>query len=91
MVWSPANLGLLLYLALFGTVLAWVAYFYLLQHIEVVKVSFVGFVAPVIATFMGMIILGEHLPSTVYLGAALVLVGIFLADARRYLRLASGG
>ncbi|MCH8024345.1 MAG: DMT family transporter [Candidatus Marinimicrobia bacterium] len=87
MVWSPGNLGLLLYLALFGTVLAWVAYYYLLEHIEVVKVSFVGFISPVLAIFMGMLILGEHLPSTVYLGAALVLVGIFLADARRYLRL----
>lgn len=91
MVWSPLNIGIIFYLAVFGTVLAWVAFFYLLQHIEVVKLSFVGFIAPVIATFMGMIILGEVLPPTVFLGAFLVLFGIFLTDARRYLRLIIGG
>ena len=87
MVWSPLNIGVLIYLAIFGTVLAWVAYFYLLQRIEVVKLSFVGFIAPIIATFMGMLVLGEVLPLTVYVGAVIVLLGIFLTDARRYLQI----
>ncbi len=90
MVWSPLNLGIILFLAVFGTVLAWVAYFYLLEHMEVVKLSFVGFIAPVIAMFMGMIVLGELLPSTVFLGAFLVLFGIFITDARRYTRMLTG-
>ncbi len=85
MAWTPANLGLLLYLALFGTVIAWVAFFYLLEHMEVVKLSFVGFIAPLIAMFMGMLVLDEYLPPVVYLGAGLVLLGIFTSDARRYL------
>jgi drug/metabolite transporter (DMT)-like permease len=86
MIWSVKNIGIILYLAVFGTVLAWVAYFYLLERIEVVKLSFVGFIAPVIAMFMGMIVLGELLSPMVYTGAFLVLLGIFLADYRRYLR-----
>ena len=91
MIWSPLNVGIIIFLAVFGTVLAWVAFFYLLQHLEVVKLSFVGFIAPVIAMFMGLIVLGELLPSTVFLGAFLVLFGIFIADARRYLRMFMGG
>jgi drug/metabolite transporter (DMT)-like permease len=87
MIWSPLNIGIIIYLAVFGTVVAWVAYFYLLEHLEVVKLSFVGFIAPVIATFMGMIVLGEILPPTVYLGAFLVLFGIFVTDSRRFLRI----
>ena len=87
MIWSPRNIGIILYLALFGTVLAWVAYYYLLQHMTVVKLSFAGFIAPLIATFMGLIVLGEVLPPTVFLGGFLILSGIFLTDARRYLRL----
>ncbi|MFB0516962.1 MAG: DMT family transporter [Candidatus Neomarinimicrobiota bacterium] len=87
MVWSPLNIGIIFYLAIFGTVVAWVFYFYLLEHLEVVKLSFVGFIAPVIALFMGMIVLREILPPIVFLGAFLVLLGIFLADARRYLRI----
>ncbi len=90
MVWSALNIGIILYLAVFGTVLAWVSFFYLLQHLEVVKLSFVGFIAPVIALFMGMIVLGELLPSTVFLGAFLVLFGIFITDARRYTRMLAG-
>ena len=91
MVWSPRNIGIILYLALFGTVLAWVSYYYLLQHMTVVKLSFVGFIAPLIATFMGLIVLGEVLPPTVFLGGFLILLGIFLTDARRYLRLVRRG
>ena len=87
MVWSPLNIGIILFLAIFGTVLAWGFFFYLLQHIEVVKLSFVGFIAPIIAMFMGIIILGEALPPTVFLGAFLVMLGIFLTDVRSYLRL----
>ncbi len=90
MIWSPLNIGIIFFLAVFGTVLAWVAHFYLLEHMEVVKLSFVGFIAPVIAMFMGLIVLGELLPSTVFLGAFLVLFGIFLADARRYIRILAG-
>ena len=89
MVWSPLNIGILVYLAVFGTVLAWVSYFYLLERIEVVKLSFVGFIAPIIATFMGMIVLGEMLPITAYIGAIVVLFGIFLTDAPRYVALFS--
>lgn len=87
MVLDALNLGIILYLAVFGTVLAWVGYFYLLQHMEVVKLSFIGFIAPIIALFMGIIVLGEQLSPTVFLGALLVLIGIFITDARRYLRL----
>ena len=90
MIWSPLNIGIIFFLAVFGTVLAWVSFFYLLQHMDVVKLSFVGFSAPVIAMFMGMIVLDELLPSTVFLGAFLVLFGIFLTDARRYARMLVG-
>ncbi len=90
MIWSPLNVGIIIFLAVFGTVLAWVAFFYLLQHMEVVKLSFVGFIAPLIAMFVGIIVLGEVLPSTVFLGAFLVLFGIFLTDARRYTRILAG-
>ncbi|MFC1543034.1 DMT family transporter [Candidatus Neomarinimicrobiota bacterium] len=87
MIWSPLNIGIILFLGVFGTVLAWVSFFYLLERMEVVKLSFVGFIAPIIALFMGMVILGEVLSSTAFLGAFLVLFGVFITDARSYLRL----
>lgn len=87
MVWSAYNMGIILYLAVFGTAIAWVSFYWLLRHMEVVKLSFVGFIAPIVALFMGMLVLDEYLPVTVYAGAFLVLLGIFITDARRYLAL----
>lgn len=91
MLWTPKNVGVLLYLAVVGTVFAWVAFYYLIEHMEVVKLTFVGFISPVIAMFVGMIVLGEYLPGTVYLGAFLVLLGILISDGRRYLALLKPG
>jgi drug/metabolite transporter (DMT)-like permease len=87
MLWNVTNIGIIVYLAVFATVIAWVAYFYLLERIAVVQLSFVGFFAPLIATFLGIIFLGELLPPTVFLGAFLILFGIFMSDARRYRRM----
>ncbi len=84
MVWNPVTIGSIVYLAIFGTAIAWVAYYYLLKHMEVVKLSFVGFIAPIIATFVGVIVLGEKLSLIVYLGAFLVLFGIYLTDYKGY-------
>ncbi|MFC1481922.1 DMT family transporter [Candidatus Neomarinimicrobiota bacterium] len=84
MVWNQTTIGVIVYLAIFGTAIAWVAYYYLLQYIEVVQVSFIGFIAPIIATFVGVIVLGEKLSPVVYLGAFLVLFGIYLTDYKRY-------
>jgi len=52
---------------------------------DVVKLTFVGFISPVIAMFVGMLVLGEYLPGSVYLGAFLVMLGIFITDGKRYL------
>ncbi len=87
MVVNFQNVAVILYLAIFGTVAAWASYYYLLNHMDVVKLTFVGFIAPIIATFMGTIFLGEILPVTVYIGAAMVLLGIFLTDYRKYIAL----
>ena len=91
MVWNRITIGSIIYLAIFGTATAWVAYYYLLQHIEVVKLSFIGFIAPIIAIFVGVIVLGEKLSPVVYLGACLVLFGIYLTDYKRYWNLLTRG
>lgn len=89
MVVNLQNVVVIFYLAIFGTVIAWVSYYYLLKQIDVVKLSFVGFIAPIIAIFMGNLFLDEVLPITVYIGAAMVMLGIFLTDYRKYSTLIS--
>lgn len=79
-VW-PDNLseraGLsILYLALFGSVLGFVWYFYLLRELDAIKVNLLTLVTPVTALLLGSWLNGEELSSSVWYGTALILAGM---------------
>ncbi|MGC8594550.1 MAG: DMT family transporter [Candidatus Kryptoniota bacterium] len=67
-----------LYLAVFGSVTAFVIYFYLLKHMSVVLLSMTSFITPVLALFFGYVTLNENLPAGTLLGAALILSGVLI-------------
>jgi drug/metabolite transporter (DMT)-like permease len=70
------------YLGAFGTVVAFVIYYWLLKRVEAVFVSLVTFVTPVFAIILGALILGEKLGPRDLLGALLVLLGILISNSR---------
>jgi drug/metabolite transporter (DMT)-like permease len=84
MDWSFRNLGAAMYLGTFGSAVAFFVYFSLLKHIEVVKLSFVTFLTPVIATFVGLIFLHETITPKEMAGIGLIFSGLFLYDFRKY-------
>lgn len=87
--WDAAAVGSILYLAVIGSVLAFVTYHWLLKRIEAVYLSLVSFINPIVAVILGAVVLGEKLPPGVFVGAALVLIGVLVANARQiYVRLA---
>jgi drug/metabolite transporter (DMT)-like permease len=69
----------LLYLSLFGTLLTFVAYFYLLKHVRLSTATTLGFVTPVIALIVDALF-ERHgkLAFETYLGIAVVLAGVAL-------------
>ncbi len=69
------NVGALLYLAIFGTVIAWLINIWLFDHISVTQISYIAFFPPMIAALLGWIILDEHLSPLALMGAVLVLTG----------------
>jgi drug/metabolite transporter (DMT)-like permease len=71
----------LIYLALFGSVITFVTYFWLLKHVEVVLLSLTAFVTPIIAVVAGVIVFGERLTVQIFIGSALVLTGIVIANS----------
>lgn len=79
-VWDGAAVGSVLYLSVFGSVVAFVAYHWLIKRIEVVYLSLTSFVNPIIAVLLGALVLGERLSAGVLGGAALVLLGILVAN-----------
>ena len=71
----------ILYLALFGTVLSFVIYFWLAKHVEAVVLSLSAFITPVIALFAGVFILNENITMYVYAGSFLVFAGVLIVSS----------
>jgi drug/metabolite transporter (DMT)-like permease len=72
------SIGALLYLAIFGTIIGFWGYYWLLKKIRVIAVSQITFITPIMAIFWGYLILSEDLSIRAAAGAFLILVGVVL-------------
>ena len=72
------------YLAIFGSVVTFLNYFWLLKRVDAVYLALLAFVTPILAVILGIILLGEAFDSRVYVGAVLVLCGIATAHFGGY-------
>jgi drug/metabolite transporter (DMT)-like permease len=77
--WTPLAIASVVYLALFGSVVAFVIYYTLLKQVSVSALALVSYVFPVVAVLLGYLILGERLTGSALAGAATILVGIAVA------------
>lgn len=68
--------GAVIYLMLFGSVLAYSAYGYALKHLPVATVSLYAYVNPVIAMVLGTLVLDEPLGPRVAVAGVTVLIGM---------------
>jgi drug/metabolite transporter (DMT)-like permease len=70
------------YLALFGTVITFTTYYWLLKRINLVILSLSSFITPIIAVFLGWLIFSESLTIRDLMGSSFVLIGILFANFR---------
>jgi drug/metabolite transporter (DMT)-like permease len=68
-----------LYLAIFGSLIGFTAYAWLLRNAPISKVVTHQYVNPLVAILLGALLLGEQLTLTVGLGAALIVGSVFVA------------
>ena len=73
---SQRGLGSIVYLGLFGSVLGFVMFFYILKHVDVSRVSLITLITPVIALFLGYALNNEVLNTSVWIGTGLILLGM---------------
>jgi drug/metabolite transporter (DMT)-like permease len=64
------------YLVVFGSLVAYSAYTWLLQNVSVSLVSTYAFVNPVVAVVLGALILAEPITPTIVIGAAVIVVAV---------------
>ena len=74
---SPRAVGAFLYVLVFGSLLGFVAFNWLLGHVPVAKVGTYAYVNPVIAVFIGWCV-GEPIHAWLFAGIAVILAGVYL-------------
>jgi len=75
---SPASLGALAYLVVFGSLLAFTAYGWLLKHASTPVLSTYAYVNPAVAVFLGWLFAGEQLGSRELVSGFVVLTSVML-------------
>jgi len=80
---NVANVGSLLYLAILGTGVAFIGWYYLLKRVSAVALSLMTFLEPLVAIGLGYLLLDEKLESHFLIGGALILVGVLIATFER--------
>jgi len=73
---SQRGIGSIVYLGIFGSVLGFVMFFYILKQIDVSRVSLITLITPVVALFLGYALNNEILNTSVWLGTGLILLGM---------------
>ena len=76
------GLGLALFMGMISTALSYILWNATLRRIRASQGGVVQLTVPVLASAMGILLLGEHLTATLVLGAAAVLAGIYLNRVR---------
>jgi drug/metabolite transporter (DMT)-like permease len=81
--WTRMAVIALFYLAIVGSVIAFLLYYWLVQHMDVTKTMLVALVTPVIAVILGVVVLSEELNWRTFAGGALIISGIGLIVVRK--------
>ena len=81
--WTPLALLSLFYLAIVGSVVAFLLYYWLVRHMEVTKTMLIALFTPLLAVSLGMIVRGEELTWRIAAGGACIMAGIGVIVLRK--------
>jgi len=79
------------YLIFFGSMMGFTAYIYILKHSTATRVATYAFVNPVVALFLGWLILGESITMRTILAAAVILAAVLLVITAPLRKAATAG
>src|SRR5580698_152048 len=80
-VWTPRGLGAVGYLIVCGSWIGYTAYIWLLEHVPTSKVSTYAYVNPVVAVFLGWLVLHEPIDAYILGGSAIVVASVVLVTS----------
>ncbi len=80
-VWTTRGVAAMLYLVVFGSWVGYTAYIWLLGHVPTSKVSTYAYVNPVVAVFLGWLVLHERVSAYIMAGSAIVVASVALVTS----------
>jgi drug/metabolite transporter (DMT)-like permease len=81
--WAPLSIAAVIALGVFGSGVAYLLYYYMLNTIGPVRATGVTLLVPVTAVFWGVVLLHESLTVPIVVGMVVILAGIVLTNIRR--------
>ncbi|HXY06838.1 MAG TPA: EamA family transporter [Terriglobales bacterium] len=80
-VWTARGVAAMGYLVVCGSWIGYTAYIWLLGHVPTSKVSTYAYVNPVVAVFLGWLVLSEPIDAYILTGSAVVIASVILVTS----------
>jgi len=81
--WTTRGVSAVLYLVVCGSWIGYTAYIWLLEHVPTSKVSTYAYVNPVVAVFLGWLILHERVDRFIVMGSVIVVMAVILVTSAK--------
>jgi drug/metabolite transporter (DMT)-like permease len=81
--WTSRGTSAVIYLVIFGSWVGFSAYIWLLSHLPTTKVSTYAYVNPVVAVFLGWLVLHERITGYILTGTIIVVVAVALVTGAK--------
>lgn len=81
--WTYRGVGAILYLVVCGSWIGYTAYIWLLQHVPTSKVSTYAYVNPVVAMFLGWLVLHERIDRYIAMGSSIIIASVVLVTSAK--------
>ena len=81
--WTTRGVSAVLYLVVCGSWIGYTAYIWLLEHVPTSKVSTYAYVNPVVAVFLGWLILHERVDRFIVMGSVIVVLSVILVTSAK--------
>jgi drug/metabolite transporter (DMT)-like permease len=81
--WTARGLGAVAYLVVCGSWIGYTAYIWLLKHVPTSKVSTYAYVNPVVAVFLGWLVLHERVDRFIFAGSVIVVLSVILVTSAK--------
>jgi drug/metabolite transporter (DMT)-like permease len=81
--WTGESVAAIAYLVVGGSLLGFTAYIWLLEHVATAKVATYAYVNPMVAVFLGWLILHERVDAYILAGSAVIVAGVILVTTSK--------